>query len=107
VIPAPSDEWGETPPAFVVPASGDPDDPGVTEGDLEAFTREHLAGYKVVHRVEFVEELPTTATGKVQKYELRQEEGRTKSGWSDRGDARSRRPAGIGPDRSVSLRRSI
>jgi len=74
VIPAPSDEWGETPKAFVVPASGDPDDPGVTEGDLEAFTREHLAGYKVVHRVEFVEELPTTATGKVQKYELRQEE---------------------------------
>ncbi|WP_254521392.1 long-chain-fatty-acid--CoA ligase [Natrinema caseinilyticum] len=74
VIPAPSDEWGETPKAFVVPGSGDPDDPGVTEGDLEAFTREKLAGYKVVHRIEFVEELPTTATGKVQKYELRKEE---------------------------------
>ncbi|MGQ3411493.1 long-chain-fatty-acid--CoA ligase [Natrinema sp. LN54] len=74
VIPAPSDEWGETPKAYVVPASGDPDDPGVTESDLEAFTRETLAGYKTVRRVEFVEELPTTATGKVQKYELRQEE---------------------------------
>ncbi|MFC6716900.1 long-chain-fatty-acid--CoA ligase [Natrialbaceae archaeon GCM10025810] len=74
VIPAPSDEWGETPKAFVVPTSGDPDDPGVTAGDLEAFTRENLAGYKTVRRVEFVEELPTTATGKVQKYELRQEE---------------------------------
>ncbi|WP_226480753.1 AMP-binding protein [Natrinema amylolyticum] len=74
VIPSPSDEWGETPKAFVVPASGDPDDPGVTESDLEAFTRENLAGYKTVRRIEFVEELPTTATGKVQKYELRQEE---------------------------------
>ncbi|MDS0476665.1 long-chain-fatty-acid--CoA ligase [Natrinema sp. 1APR25-10V2] len=74
VIPAPSDEWGETPKAFVVPASGDPDDPGVTEGDLEAFTRDQLASYKAVHRVEFVDELPTTATGKVQKYELRQDE---------------------------------
>jgi len=107
VIPAPSDEWGETPKAFVVPASGDPDDPGVTEGDLEAFTREHLAGYKVVHRVEFVEELPTTATGKVQKYELRQESGRTKSGWSDRVTLEAGAQLGIGPDRSVSLRRSI
>ncbi|ELY68782.1 long-chain-fatty-acid--CoA ligase [Natrinema versiforme] len=77
VIPAPSDEWGETPKAYVVPASGDPDDPGVTESDLEAFTRETLAGYKTVRRIEFVEELPTTATGKVQKYELRQEE------WAD------------------------
>ncbi len=74
VIPAPSDEWGETPKAFVVPNSGDPDNPGVTAEDLRNFTREELATYKVVRRVEFVEELPTTATGKVQKYELREQE---------------------------------
>jgi len=74
VIPAPSDEWGETPKAFVVPNSGDPDNPGVTAEDLRTFTREELATYKVVRRVEFVEELPTTATGKVQKYELREQE---------------------------------
>ncbi|MES3516666.1 MAG: long-chain-fatty-acid--CoA ligase [Natronomonas sp.] len=74
VIPAPSEEWGETPKAFVVPASGDPDDPGVTDEELIDFTREHLARYKTVRRIEFVETLPTTATGKVQKYELRQEE---------------------------------
>ncbi|EMA01921.1 fatty-acyl-CoA synthase [Haloarcula vallismortis] len=74
VIPAPSDEWGETPKAFVVPNSGDTDDPGVTAEDLRNFTREQLATYKVVRRVEFVEELPTTATGKVQKYELREQE---------------------------------
>jgi len=74
VIPAPSDEWGETPKAFIVPDSGDPDNPGVTAEDLRNFTREQLATYKVVRRVEFVEELPTTATGKVQKYELREQE---------------------------------
>ncbi|GAB7019695.1 long-chain-fatty-acid--CoA ligase [Halostagnicola bangensis] len=74
VIPAPSDEWGETPKAFVVPESGDLEEPGVTTEDLLEFTRDNLAGYKAVRRTEFVEELPTTATGKIQKYELRQEE---------------------------------
>jgi len=74
VIPAPSEEWGETPKAFVVPANGDPDDPGVTADELLDFTRDNLASYKAVQRVEFVDDLPTTATGKVQKYELRQEE---------------------------------
>ncbi|NUB89652.1 long-chain-fatty-acid--CoA ligase [Haloterrigena sp. SYSU A121-1] len=74
VIPAPSEEWGETPKAFVVPGNGDPDDPSVTRDELVEFTRDNLAGYKAVREVEFVEELPTTATGKIQKYELRQEE---------------------------------
>ncbi|MFC6716471.1 long-chain-fatty-acid--CoA ligase [Natrialbaceae archaeon GCM10025810] len=74
VIPAPSEEWGETPKAFVVPANGDPDDPPVAAEELTEFTRERLASYKTVRRVEFVEELPKTATGKIQKYELRQEE---------------------------------
>jgi len=74
VIPAPSKKWGETPKAFIVPNSGDPENPGVNESDLVEFTREHLANYKTVHQVEFVEELPTTATGKVQKYELRERE---------------------------------
>ncbi|WP_306056940.1 long-chain-fatty-acid--CoA ligase [Natronococcus wangiae] len=74
VIPAPSERWGETPKAFVVPANGDSENPPVAEDDLTAFTRERLAGYKVVHRVEFVDELPKTATGKIQKYELRERE---------------------------------
>jgi len=74
VIPAPSDKYGETVKAFVVPMSGDPDDPGVTADGLKEFTRENLASYKRVRRVEFVSELPTTATGKVQKYELRERE---------------------------------
>ncbi|MHB9286672.1 long-chain-fatty-acid--CoA ligase [Halobacteriales archaeon Cl-PHB] len=74
VVPSPSDKWGETPKAFVVPTSGDPENPGTTVEDLETFCKDNLAGYKVVHRFEFVTELPKTATGKVQKYELRQRE---------------------------------
>ncbi|MFB6178457.1 MAG: long-chain-fatty-acid--CoA ligase [Halorientalis sp.] len=74
VIPAPSEEWGETPKAFVVPRNGDPDDPGVTKDELKEFCQERLAGYKVVRRFEFVAELPTTSTGKIQKYELREQE---------------------------------
>jgi fatty-acyl-CoA synthase len=74
VIPAPSEEWGETPKAFVVPSNDDPDDPPVTTEELETHCKENLASYKVVHRFEFVADLPTTATGKVQKYELREQE---------------------------------
>ncbi|MFB6069706.1 MAG: long-chain-fatty-acid--CoA ligase [Halanaeroarchaeum sp.] len=73
VIPSPSEKWGEVPRAFVVPESGDPANPDVTAQELKEFTREHLASYKAAKEIEFVEELPTTATGKVQKYELRQE----------------------------------
>ncbi|MDL0129022.1 AMP-binding protein [Halobacterium salinarum] len=71
VVPSPHDDWGETPKAFVVPASGDPNNPGVTTTALVEYTRAELASFKTVRRVEFVDELPTTATGKVQKYELR------------------------------------
>ena len=74
VVPAPSEKWGETPKAFVVPASGDTNDPGVTHEELTAFCKERMAGYKVAREFEFVESLPTTATGKVQKYELRKRE---------------------------------
>ncbi|AEH38053.1 long-chain-fatty-acid--CoA ligase [Halopiger xanaduensis] len=77
VIPAPSEEWGETPKAFVVPSNGDPEDPPVSADELTQFTRDRLASYKVVRRIEYVEELPKTATGKIQKYELRQRE------WAD------------------------
>ncbi|WP_224332346.1 long-chain-fatty-acid--CoA ligase [Haloprofundus halobius] len=74
VIPAPSEKWGETPKAFVVPANGDPENPETTSDELVAFLRERIATYKVPGEIEFVAELPTTATGKVQKYELRERE---------------------------------
>jgi fatty-acyl-CoA synthase len=74
VIPSPDDEWGETPKAFVVPSNDDPENPPVSATELTEFTRENLANYKTVRRIEYVEELPTTATGKVQKFELREQE---------------------------------
>lgn len=74
IVPTPSERWGESPKAFVLPTTGDAQNPGVTETELESFMRESLAGYKVVKEVEFVESLPTTATGKIQKFELRKRE---------------------------------
>jgi len=74
VIPSPDDEWGETPKAFVVPSNKDPENPPVSPEELTEFTQENLANYKTVRRIEYVEELPTTATGKIQKFELREQE---------------------------------
>lgn len=68
VIPVPSEEWGETPRALVVARSDD-----LTEEAVLDFCRDHLAGYKVPSSVEFIGDLPETATGKVQKYQLRRE----------------------------------
>jgi fatty-acyl-CoA synthase len=38
---------------------------------LRQFTRDRLAHFKAPHTVTFVDELPKTATGKIQKYVLR------------------------------------
>ncbi len=48
--------------------------PGATasEAELLAFMKEHLAGYKVPKRVEFVEVLPLSGMGKILKRELRE-----------------------------------
>ncbi|MBI2956248.1 MAG: hypothetical protein HYY26_02925 [Acidobacteria bacterium] len=45
---------------------------GTTFADeLRAFVRQRLPGYKVPQRIEFVTELPKTATGKIQRFKLR------------------------------------
>jgi fatty-acyl-CoA synthase len=66
VIGIPDDRWGELVTALVV-RTGE-----VTEAELVAHCRGHLAGYKCPKRVDFVEELARTATGKLQKFKLRQ-----------------------------------
>jgi fatty-acyl-CoA synthase/long-chain acyl-CoA synthetase len=63
----PNEQWGESVHAAVVPAR-----PGVTEADIQAFAREHLAGYKIPRSVSFVDELPKTGSGKVLKRQLRE-----------------------------------
>ena len=67
VVGLPHEKWGEAPHAFVVRCAG----ADVTEEELQKFARERLAGFKTPKGVTFVEELPKTATGKVQKYVLR------------------------------------
>ncbi|MEM8905961.1 MAG: AMP-binding protein, partial [Actinomycetota bacterium] len=67
VFGVPSEEWGESVHAVVVPI---PD--AVLDADaVVAHAREHLAGYKVPRSVEFMDELPKTGSGKILKRELR------------------------------------
>ena len=74
VIGVPSEKWGETIKALVVLAEGTSAD----EAELIAHCKSRLAGYKAPTSVEFREAIPRTATGKVQKFKLRQQywEGR-------------------------------
>ncbi len=44
-----------------------------TEGDLQAHVKQALAPYKYPRWIEFVSELPKTATGKIQRFKLRQQ----------------------------------
>jgi 4-hydroxybenzoate-CoA ligase/benzoate-CoA ligase len=41
------------------------------EAELIAYCQEKMAGYKRPRWIEFVEELPKTATGKIQRFKLR------------------------------------
>ena len=67
VVGMPDEKWGESPHAFVVLADG----AAATAAELTAFAREQMAHFKVPRAFEFVEALPKTATGKIQKYVLR------------------------------------
>jgi acyl-CoA synthetase (AMP-forming)/AMP-acid ligase II len=68
VIGIPDEKWGELVTALVVTSA----DSTLDEAALIAFTRERLAGYKCPKRIEFRDELARTATGKLQKFKLRQ-----------------------------------
>jgi fatty-acyl-CoA synthase len=63
----PHERWGEAARAFVVLKSG----ASVTEEELREFARANMAHFKVPHSFAFLNELPKTATGKIQKYVLR------------------------------------
>ena len=67
VIGVPSDKWGETPLALVVAAEGET----VNGDEIIEFCRGEIATYKCPTAVEFVDELPRGATGKVLKKVLR------------------------------------
>ena len=67
VVGMPDEKWGESPHAFVVLRP----DAAATEAELHDFARGALAHFKVPSMIQFVTELPKTATGKIQKYVLR------------------------------------
>jgi fatty-acyl-CoA synthase len=67
VVGMQDEKWGEAPHAFVILKPGE----SATEDELRQFTRDRLAHFKSPHSVTFVDELPKTATGKIQKYVLR------------------------------------
>ncbi|XXK30119.1 long-chain-fatty-acid--CoA ligase [Rhodobacteraceae bacterium nBUS_24] len=67
VVGMPHEKWGESPHAFVVMQAG----LEVSEDELKSHVRENLAHFKTPQWVSFVKELPKTATGKVQKFMLR------------------------------------
>ena len=66
VVAKPDDKWGEVPCAFVELKPGET----ATEAEIITFVRARLAGFKTPKTVVFME-LPKTATGKIQKFELR------------------------------------
>jgi acyl-CoA synthetase (AMP-forming)/AMP-acid ligase II len=68
VIGVPDERWGEAVKAVVVPAPG----AQLTAADVIAFCRERLAHYQCPLSVDFVDDLPRNATGKVLKRALRE-----------------------------------
>ena len=68
VIGVPHERWGETPKALVVRRDG----VNAAEAEIIGFCRDNLAHFKCPTSVEFRDELPRTATGKLQKFKLRE-----------------------------------
>lgn len=69
VIGKPDPEAGEVPKAFVVRK-----DPALTVETLLGWARGRLAGYKTLHEVEFVDAIPKTASGKILRRVLKEQE---------------------------------
>ena len=69
VIAVPHPKWGEVPKAFVEPKPGT----NPSAQDIIAFCKEHMARFKAPKEIAFGE-LPKTATGKIQKFRLREKE---------------------------------
>ena len=69
VVGVPHPEWGQQVAALVAVRPGVP----ITSGELLAFCREHLAGYKLPRRLRLTGELPQTASGKIARQQVQQQ----------------------------------
>ena len=66
IIGVDDEQYGQRLKAFVVPNDG----ASLSYDDVKAYVKDNLAGYKVPREVEFLDELPRNATGKVLKKDL-------------------------------------
>jgi fatty-acyl-CoA synthase len=67
IIGVPDDKWGEAGLAFVVAAQGET----ITKEEIREFLKDKVAKFKHPKTIEFVEDLPLTATMKIRKAELK------------------------------------
>ncbi len=72
LIGVPDDKWGEVGRAIVVTQNGET----LTAAELNAFCQPRLARYKIPKSFVFVDALPKTAAGKIDKKALQEEYGR-------------------------------
>lgn len=68
IVGVPDEKWGEVGKAFVVLKQGET----MSNGEIFEFLRGKVAKYKIPKYVEFIEELPKTASGKIQKFLLKE-----------------------------------
>ncbi len=68
VIGVPDERWGETIKALIVVSEGQ----SVTQEEIIAWCKERLARYKAPTSVDILDDIPRTATGKIQKFKLRE-----------------------------------
>lgn len=72
VVGVPDEKRGQRVKAFVVPKNDSTNTETVRE-DLKSHVKERMARHAYPREIEFVDKLPTTATGKIQRYKLREE----------------------------------
>jgi acetyl-CoA synthetase len=79
VVPSPDETRGNVVKAFIVLAGGFAASPELVE-DIQAHVRKFLAPYEYPKEIEFIDALPMTTTGKVQRKLLREREAARKAG---------------------------
>jgi acetyl-CoA synthetase len=77
VVPSPDETRGNVVKAFIVLAAGHTPSPAL-EADIAQHVRQHLAPYEYPKEIEFIDALPMTTTGKVQRKVLREREAQRK-----------------------------
>ena len=70
-IGVPNEEWGEEVKSVLTLNPGYVGSDELAK-DIQAFARDHLAGFKVPRSIEFVDELPRSPAGKIQRKKVRE-----------------------------------